>query len=59
MRKPITFAIAVAITALFALVFWEVGMGVTGEDAAMAGSSRNYAAPPNHYTPIKRLGPVW
>jgi hypothetical protein len=59
MRKPT--AIAAATTSLLALMFLEVGMDVTGNDAAVAGAKPKpeYAVASNPYLPIKRLRPVY
>ena len=61
MRRPITIAIAVAITSLLVLTLWEVGMDVTGKDAAVAtGKAKpGYPITGNPYLPIQRLEPIY
>jgi hypothetical protein len=60
MRRPITFAITVAIMSLLALMLSEVGMDVTGKDAAKARPKRGeHTIASNPYLPVRRLGPVW
>jgi hypothetical protein len=60
MRRPITLAITVAILSLLALIVWEVGLDVTGQDAAVArGKKPEYSITNNPYLPIQRLRPVY
>jgi hypothetical protein len=61
MRRPITIAIAVAITSLLVLMVWEVAIDVTGKDAAVAtGKAKpGYPLTGNPYLPIHRLEPVY
>jgi low affinity Fe/Cu permease len=55
MRKSITIAIAVAITSLFALVFWQVEVRAT--DTVL--EKPDYAITANSYLPIQRLRPAY
>jgi hypothetical protein len=57
MRKLVTFAIAAAMTSLFALIFWQFGMNAT--DAAGPRSKPDYAVTSAPYLPIQRLEPVY
>ena len=60
MRRPITFAITVAVMSLLALILSEVGMDITGKDVAKARPKRGeYTITSNPYLPIRRLGPTW
>ena len=61
MRRPITIAIAVAITSLLVLTFWEVSLDVTGKDAAVAtgNAKTGYPITGNPYLPIQRLEPIY
>jgi hypothetical protein len=60
MRRPITFAITVAIMSLLALMLSEMGMDVIGRDVAKARPKRGeYIVTTNPYLPVRRLGPVW
>jgi hypothetical protein len=61
MQRPFTIAIAVAITSLLVLTFWEVGMDVIGKDAAVATSKAKFGYPitGNPYLPIQRLEPIY
>jgi hypothetical protein len=60
MRRPIEIAITVAILSLLALIIWEVGLDVTGNDAAVARAKKTeYSIPNNPYLPIQRLRPVY
>ena len=61
MRRPITFAIAVAVISLLALMLSEVSMDVTGKDAAVAtGKAKpGYPITGNPYLPIQRLEPIY
>ena len=60
MRRPITFAIAVAVISLLALMLSEVSMDVTGKDVAKARpKSGEYTISSNPYLPIRRLAPTW
>jgi hypothetical protein len=61
MRRPITIAIAVTMLSLFALTFWQMGMDVTAEDAAVAAAppKPEYTVTSNPYLPIQWLEPVW
>jgi hypothetical protein len=54
MRRPITIAIAITVMSLFALLFWQAGMNVTEEDAAVASARLE----PGGYA-LPRLEPVW
>jgi len=55
MRKSITITIAVAITSLFALVFWQVEVRAT--DTVL--EKPDYAITANSYLPIQRLRPAY
>jgi len=55
MRKSITIAITVAITSLFALVFWQVEVRAT--DTVL--EKPDYAITANSYLPIQRLRPAY
>jgi hypothetical protein len=61
MQRPITIAIAVAITSLLVLMFWEGVLDVTGKDAAVAtGKAKSgYPITGNPYLPIQRLEPIY
>jgi hypothetical protein len=60
MRRPITFAIAVAVISLLALMLSEVSMDVTGKDVAKARPKpAEYTISSNPYLPIRRLAPTW
>jgi hypothetical protein len=61
MRRPITLAITIAMMSLLALIFWEVGLDVTGRDAAVAtGKAKSgYPITDNPYLPIQRLEPIY
>jgi len=60
MQRPITIAIAVAITSLLVLMFWEAVLDVTGKDAAVARAKKpEYSITNNPYLPIQRLRPVY
>jgi hypothetical protein len=60
MRRPIKFAITVAIMSLLALMLSEVGVDITGNDVAKARPKRaEHTITSNPYLPIRRLGPVW
>ena len=55
MRRSITIAIAVAMTSLLALVFWQVEVKAT--DAILQKPEYGIAA--NSYLPIHRLRPAY
>jgi hypothetical protein len=55
MRKSITIAIAVAMTSLLALVFWQVEVKAT--DTIL--QKPEYGITANSYLPIQRLRPAY
>ena len=60
-RHTITIEIAITVTSLLALMFWQTSMDAIGKDAAVAGAQLKpeYAVTPDPYLPIKRLAPIW
>jgi hypothetical protein len=57
MHRFIAVAIAVAMTSLFALIFWQASMKVT--DAAIAQFEPDYAVTSGPYLPIQTLEPFY
>jgi hypothetical protein len=57
MRRFIAVAIAVPMTSLFALIFWQASMKAT--DAAIAQLEPDYAVTPGPYLPIQTLEPFY
>jgi hypothetical protein len=59
MQRPITIAITVAITGLFALLLWRTGLVATEKDAAVASAraKAEYAIPLGSFLPV--LQPSW
>jgi len=55
MQRPITIAVAFAMTSFLALMLWQVNKNAT----AGARPRPEYAVTSNPYLPIKRLGPVY
>jgi hypothetical protein len=58
MLRPITVAIAFAMTSFLALMLWQVDRNATAGSAG-ARPKPEYAVTSNPYLPIKRLGPVY
>ena len=61
MRRHIKIAIAITMMGLFALMFWQTFLDVTGKDAAVAGaqSKPEYGIAFHPHLPIQRLAPLW
>ena len=61
MRRHIKIAIAITMMGLFALMFWQTILDVTGKDAAVAAaqSKPEYGIAFHPHLPIQRLAPLW
>jgi hypothetical protein len=61
MRRHIKIAIGITMMGLFALMFWQTILDVTGKDAAAAGaqSKPEYGIAFHPHLPIQRLAPLW
>ena len=61
MRRQIKIAIAITMMGLFALMFWQTILDVTGKDAAVADAQRQpeYVGTFHPHLPIQRLAPLW
>jgi len=59
--RPITIAIAVAVSSLVVLIVWQIGEDVTGKDTAVATAKLKpgYPLTTTPYLPIQRFEPVY